>query len=148
MIVSFFFNILTVFPAYFLEVTDPQIFEKLTNFGVPAILLAYFIYYSSKIYNQLSAAILKQGEDSNKAIAAVVDRFDRALERHEAMVSNIARSNTRLIEEIARTSTAAQASAQNLAEMVKSVADADRQSHEVVKELLIRLQARGDMIER
>lgn len=116
--------------------------EKLTNFGVPAALLFYFIIYSAKIYHQLSAAITRQGEMLNQTIAAVVDRFDRALERHEAMVNNIARSNARLMEEIARTSTAIQGAVQSMAEMVKSVAEADRKSHDDARELMIRLQSR------
>jgi hypothetical protein len=116
--------------------------EKLANFGVPAALLFYFIIYSARIYQQLSAAITRQGEMLNQTIAAVVDRFDRALERHEAMVNNIAQSNARLMEEIARTSAAIQGAVQSMAEMVKSVAEADRKSHDDARELMIRLQSR------
>lgn len=135
----------TIFPMYFMGASDPQMIEKFANFGVPAVLLIYFIYYSSKIYNQLSAAILRQGEENSKAIIAVVERFDRALERHETTVSNISQTTAKLAGEIARGSAALQSSIQNLAETVKSVAEADRNSHDMVREMLIRLQARNDM---
>lgn len=94
---------------------EPKMIEMLANFGVPTVLLFCFIAYSAKIYNHLSMAILRQGEEcskailrqgeeNNKAISSVVERFDKTLERHKAVVNHIARSTTRLTEEIARTS--------------------------------------------
>lgn len=140
-----FLGAFAIFPMYFMGVSDPQMIEKFANFGVPAVFLIYFIYYSSKIYNQLSAAILRQREENSKAIIAVVERFDRALERHETTVTNISQTTAKLAGEIARGSAALQSSIQNLAETVKSVAEADRNSHDMVREMLIRLQARNDM---
>lgn len=97
-------------------IADPElgaIVEKVANFGVPAILLAYFIYYSTKIYNHLASSILKQGDDQARAITAVVERFDKTLERHEAVVNNIVRVTNELTREITRSSAALQASIQN-----------------------------------
>jgi hypothetical protein len=87
---------------------DVELLKALANYGVPALLLFWFIIYSGKIYNRLSDAITRQGDKFDKTLSSTVDRFDKTLEGHESVVGHISQSMARLTEEIVKASTALQ----------------------------------------